>query len=321
MSNNWDTKRETALKILTDELNITSVEVTRFPTGLCHSVYYVKTEDDEYVLRITESKWHYDGSVTWLNELARFEIPIPKILKHGHYRDEYYRDVYYTLITYINGKDLGEVYHTLYDFQKRGIAKELAEIQRKVSVIPPEKIESAGSVVSYTPEERIKSIENNIQRSRESIAANKVFDPGVCDAVAELADTFKDYFANIKPVAYLDDISDKNVLIHGGRLAGIVDIDEMGYGDPLEIVGLTNLALLLRKADTNYIDYWLDEMLANDDQRKALTFYTLLSCIAVMGEQGAKFGNDAVVPVNQDKMALLNSIYNKLLTMLQVTAE
>jgi len=313
--NDWDTKKEIALKILKDELNITPVEVTRFTTGMCHSVYYVKTETEECVLRVTESKWHYDGSVKWLNELARFDIPIPKILRHGQYKD-----VYYTLITYINGKDLGDVYHTLTDSQKRDIVKELVEIQKKVSVIPPDKIENSDYYfpLSAVCIERIKDV---IQRVRESIMENKVFDPGVCDAVASAADTFENYFANVKPTTYLDDISNKNVLIHNGRLAGIVDIDEMGYGDPLEIVGLTNLALLLMEADTKYIDYWLDEMQANDIQKKALTFYTLLSCIGVMGEQGAKCSNDTVVPVNQNEVELLNSIYNKLLAMLYSCAK
>ena len=41
-----DTKKDTALKILKDELNITPVEVTRFPTGFCHSVYFIKTESE-----------------------------------------------------------------------------------------------------------------------------------------------------------------------------------------------------------------------------------------------------------------------------------
>jgi len=292
-----DSKKEIALKILRDELNITPIELTRFPTGFCHSVYYVKTETEEYVLRVTESKWHYDGSVKWLNKLTRFEIPIPKIIRHGQYWD-----VYYAIITYIRGKDLGDVYHTLNDFQKREIVKELVEIQRKVSVIPTNEIEGSG----YLPEERINNI---IQRARESITANKVFDPSVCDAVADLVN--KVYFANVKPKAYLDDISTKNVLIHNGKLAGIVDIDEMGYGDPLEVVRLTNMALLLMEADTKYIDYWLNEMQANDIERKAVIFYTLLSCIGFMGERGAKFKNDMVVPVNQDEIELLNSIYNK----------
>lgn len=33
---------------------------------------------------------------------------------------------------------------------------------------------------------------------------------------------FEEYFAGVKPVAYLDDISSKNLLIHNGRISGIM---------------------------------------------------------------------------------------------------
>ncbi|MCL2774092.1 MAG: phosphotransferase [Oscillospiraceae bacterium] len=309
MADEFDTKKEIAFEILKNELNITPMELTRFPNGLCHSVYYVKTETGEFVLRVTESKWHYDGSVKWLNELARLEIPIPQILKNGQYGN-----VYYTLITYINGKDLGEVYHTLNDSEKRDIVRELVEIQRKVSTLPSDMIDGSDN---YSPATCMENVKCKIKMSRESIAENKVFDPNLCDAVAGLAKTFTDYFANVKPTAYLNDIQTNNVLIHDGKLEGIVDIDEIGYGDPFRIVGLTNSILLFMNEDTKYIDYWLDEIKANTIQRKVVTFYTLLYCIGLMGERGSKFGNDTVVPVNQDEVKLLNSIYNKLLTMLQ----
>lgn len=258
-------------------------------------------------MRITskENKHLYDGSVKWLKELAGLGIPIPQILRHGQYDD-----VSYTLITYINGKDLGEVYRTLNDSQKHAIAKEIAGIQRKVSAIPPVKIDGSSAYSSAT---YMGGIKKSIQRSRDAIAANGVFNPDVCDAVADLMNKFEDYFAAVKPLPFLDDISTKNVLIRNGRLAGIVDIDEMGYGDPLTVVGLTNMALLAMKADTIYIDSWLDEMRANAVQRKAEAFYTLLSCIDFMGERGAQFVNGMIVPVKQEEVELFNSIYHELL--------
>jgi len=51
------TSKDIALKVLQDELELSPAEVTRFPTGYCHCVYHVKTKG-EYVLRITNSKWH-----------------------------------------------------------------------------------------------------------------------------------------------------------------------------------------------------------------------------------------------------------------------
>lgn len=301
--NGFDTKKYIALKILKNDLNISPTEITRFPTGFCHCVYYVKTDADECVLRVTDSKWHYDGSVKWLNELVRFNLPIPKILNHGQYEDNYY-----TLITYIQGKDLAEVYHTLDDSQKSKLAKEIAKIQKKVSELPTDLIDGSEN---YSVSACVKNIKNKIERFRKSMEQNKVFDPAVCDNVIDLLDSFGNYLSEIKPAAFLDDISNKNVLIHNGELAGIVDIDEMCYGDSIEVIGFTKLALLAQNADTKYTDYWLDEMQASIAQRKAVNFYVLLYCIDFMSEQGTVFANGNFVPINQEKVDLLNKIYQE----------
>ena len=120
------------------------------------------------------------------------------------------------------------------------------------------------------------------------------------------------YFSQIDPTPFLDDVTTKNLLIHNGKLSGIVDVDEICYGDSLLVVGLTNMALLSMRADTKYIDYWLDELKVDDEQRKAVGFYTLLFCIDFMSEQGMYFNNDKNVSVNQNKVDLLDSIYKEL---------
>jgi len=306
---NSDSKKDIATEILSRELNIVPTKLARFTTGNCHSVYYVEAKNDRYVLRVTSeaNKIYHFGSVKWLNELVKLAVSVPKILSHGRYGE----DIYYVLITFICGKDLGEIYHTLNDYQKRDIVKALSDIQKKVATLPSKKSYGHGDASFVTWSEAIK---NHIERSRKRIRNNNVFDMGLCDAVDEIMGTLENYFSGIEPVAFLDDITTKNVLIHEGRLDGIVDIDEICYGDPLLTVGLTKMALLAMRADTRYIDYWLDEMQVNDVQMQAVTFYTLLFCIDFMGEQGMKFANDNVVEINQEKVELLSSIYSELLS-------
>jgi aminoglycoside phosphotransferase (APT) family kinase protein len=235
-------------------------------------------------------------------------IPVPQILNHGQYGE-----VFYTLITYINGKDLGEVYHALNDLQKREIANELVVIQEKVATLPIKPKE----MYVYPSMEH----ESKIASCREQIQKNKLFEIDICDKVAEIFKAHEDYFKDLQPVAFLDDISTKNVLVHEGKLAGIVDIDEMGYGNPLSVIGLTNMALLAMETDTKYIDYWLDAMNADSVQRKAVTLYTLLSCIDFMSEKGMRYDNDNIVPVNQKEVELLISIYHKLIMAAQAFSQ
>jgi hypothetical protein len=132
--------------------------------------------------------------------------------------------------------------------------------------------------------------------------------------VASAMNGLSDYFTGIKPIPFLDDITTKNVLVNNGRLSGIVDVDEICYGDSLLVVGLTNMALLSMREDTKYVDYWLKEIDANDSQRKAVKFYTLFYCVDFMGEQGMRFGNDKNVPPNQEVIDLLNATYSELIS-------
>lgn len=262
-------------------IGINPVEVTRFTTGYCHSVYHVKTVNEEYVLRITCSNnaEYYFGSIKWLSELAQHGLPLPRLIKNGKYED-----MHFALISYIHGVDLDEVYSGLNSCQKYEIAKELSNIQRIVSTLPNG---NYGYNEFATWREYLQTI---IDRASQRIKKNGVFDPSVCDKI-KFDDDLTVYFMNVKPTAFLNDITTKNVLINDGKLAGIVDIDEMCYGDPLLTVGLTKMALLIAEADTDYIDFWLDEMNATDIERQAVRFYTLLFCFDFMSEQGMRFDN------------------------------
>ena len=302
-----DTRKHIAVEILND-IGITPTEIFRFTNGYCHSVYYVKSESGECVLRVTggENEKYYHGAVKWLSELSKLGIPVPKIIKHGQYKD-----VFYTLISFLPGKDLGDVYHTLTDFQKRDIVRELAEIQRKAAALPA--CERYGDYDSDSFETWSDFLSSYVNRSYERIKKNGVFASEICETVTEVMRGFEDYFAGIKPIAFLDDITTKNVLIHNGKLSGIVDVDYICYGDALKVVGLTNMALLATQADTVYIDYWLSEIGADETQRKAVTLYTLLTCIDFMSEQGMRFDNGNSVSVNKETTELLKSIFNKLI--------
>ena len=297
-----------AKDILKDVLNIAPDIMTRFTNGYCHSVYYIEADKNKFVLRITkkENEVYYHGSIEWLTKLSALGIPVPQIIKHGQFDD-----VFYNLISFIDGKDLGDVYHTLTDCQKHDIAKDLTIIQEKVSTLPCADLFGYNTFLSWN-----EYIESIIKRSNERIKKNGIFDGNICNNLISAMQGFNEYFSQVNPTPFLDDVSTKNLLIHNGKLSGIVDIDEICYGDSLLVVGLTNMALLSMGEDTKYIDYWLDELKADDEQRKAVLFYTLLYCVDFIGEQGMSFGNNNEVLVNQVKIELLNLIYDKLINMI-----
>lgn len=113
------------------------------------------------------------------------------------------------------------------------------------------------------------------------------------------------------PIAYLDDISTKNLLIHNGHISGIIDIDWMGIGDKLTFVALTNTALLNMECDTDYVDFILEEMQVNETEKQAFLFYSLMYCVDFMGERGMQF-MDKKIEVNDAVISRLNDIYERL---------
>jgi hypothetical protein len=82
-------------------------------------------------------------------------------------------------------------------------------------------------------------------------------------------------------------------------------------GDVLTFAALTYVALLNMGYDTDYVSFILDEMDADDIQRKAFLFYSLMYCVDFMGERGTNY-KDIVVEVNSQIIDRLNDIYDRL---------
>ena len=100
------------------------------------------------------------------------------------------------------------------------------------------------------------------------------------------------YFSAVRRIAFLDDITVKNVLIHARKLSGIVDVDVACYGDSLLTLGLTRMALLERGWDLEYVDSWAGELDLSSEQRQALRLYTALYCVDFLSEIGQEFNSN-----------------------------
>ena len=308
MFNLVDEKKEIALTILRYVCDLPVSEVVRYPNGYCHSVYFAQAGAEKYVLRVTNEseKQYYMGALQWLPQLENLGIPAPKIVKNGRYED-----VYFCLITFIPGDDIGNIYDSLSKSQKRNIARDIAEIQKKVALLP------TGHFYGYTADEVPYStwadfLNSQIQRSQERLAQNGVWGTDICDILKAQMNDLQHYLSTVRPTAFLGDITTKNVLVQNGKLSGIVDVDEICYGDSLLVVGLTHMALLAAEADTDYTAYWLEEMNPGAEKRKAVELYTLLFCVDFMSEQGMRFGNGNSVPVNPKTIAVLNRSFAQL---------
>lgn len=276
--------------------------ITRCAVGHGNYVYIVELADRKVVVRCSEEIGAYKDTIYWLEKLVTIDIPVPRVLGKGVF--EGYE---YLILTYFEGQDIGLVYTKLTDEEKREIAKTVVEIQNRVSALQLEDIPADWSwKESY--------VEDRLNRAKERIIANGCyFEPEKVDRLMEVSKNpeLAEYFETIRPIAYLDDISTKNLLIHEGRVTGVIDIDWMGEGDKLTYAAMTKMALMNMGCDTDYVTYLLEEMHLTEAEKKAFAFYTLLYCVDFMGERGMWF-MDKQVPVSDEIVETMNGIYEKL---------
>jgi aminoglycoside phosphotransferase (APT) family kinase protein len=77
-----------------------------------------------------------------------------------------------------------------------------------------------------------------------------------------------DYLKAIPATPFLWDASERNVLVHNGKITGIVDVDELCFGDPSFVIALTSTALELEEQDTVYTRSTLDPSLRGRFRQK-----------------------------------------------------
>ncbi len=301
------------LKTLGSILGSPVVSWERFPVGLCHRVYKLSTSSDSYVLRVAhESTAKYlKGTRHWIGQLAPLGLPIPELVYDGSDRQPPFQ-----ILSMMPGRDLGEVYPRLANDQKRSIAAELIEMQRRVASLPRPR--HYGYMFSYEDGEAAPNWEtvifHQLAGSIERLRENGVFETRLPRQLQKRLEDYRGYFSRIRPVAFLADATTKNVLVEAGRVSGLVDLDEVCFGDWLTWIALTHVALAGDGHDTVYAEEL--ERLADLDegQTGACHIYKALFAVDLMAEVGMAFNREAAVTASDERKMRLEAMLETNLT-------
>jgi aminoglycoside phosphotransferase (APT) family kinase protein len=114
------------------------------------------------------------------------------------------------------------------------------------------------------------------------------------------------YFAGVRPVCFLDDLTIKNVLVEDGTLQGIIDVDSVCYGDPLLAVGST---LALIAAEIGAAGQFYGEELVRcwnptRNELRAIRFYAALWSIGLLSVAGDPARAQALGSIADDMLRL-----------------
>jgi aminoglycoside phosphotransferase (APT) family kinase protein len=288
--------------------------IARFPTGLANYVYdVVLTDGRNVVARIAaeENRRQIDGGIFWSGALRGIGVPLPALLFADAEADPFA----YMVLERLPGTDLGNVYDCLSSEQKQTLAERLAEIQGRVGGLP---LGRGYGFVSRLDDPVVHRtwrcvLDASLARSYERVKSVPQVDVNRLRRI-EAALAHEDaYLAAVAPTAFLDDITTKNVIIDAGRLTGIVDVDEVCFGDPLFTLGLTRMSLLARGWKVDYIDHWAEILELNARQIHILDLYTAIHCTSFIGELGQRFNRDTVSPIDRGKVNRLLDIFDGLM--------
>lgn len=308
----FQTPTQTNIKDIVEKTMKMSVSsVKRFPTGLCHYVYDVKTNKQNLVVRVAhpDNSKYLEGALFWYEKLKPKGVPLPEI---------YYRDIkaqhspyHFYIMDRLDGTDLGNIYSRLSTVDKNKLTDEIVSIQNKVAELPRGK--GFGEV--YTDKDKFEyqnwsDFFYKGEESKKTLKRLGIFNPKYADILQNEIEKHTSYFNQVKSIPFLDDITTKNIIINENNdLSGIVDVDFMTYGDKIFNIALTRMSLLASQDKTDYIDIWCQKEGLNDEQYEALRLYTLSHCVGFMCEVGQSFNKDDV-KVDMKKVEHLKRVFD-----------
>jgi hypothetical protein len=305
-----DPQPRDAAAVAAEVLGAPAASVRRFPTGLAHFVYDVRLADGRSaVIRMSRRAdlAAARGAVYWSSLLRPIGVPPPALL---HSDLSLARWPFPLLVLErLSGDDLGIVYRQLGRGELRSLAERLAAVQAIVAALPP------GGGYGFAP-----SLEGPfaqprwadvvaalLARSRMRIRNAGVVDEGLADPIERAVERLTGYFAGIAPVPFLHDITIKNVIVQAGQLSGIVDVDDLCFGDPLLLIALIRMALLADDLDPFYVEQWIEIVRPDAGQAAAIDLYTALYCLDFIGELGQRFNRPAPEPVDAARLERLRT--------------
>lgn len=291
--------------------------IERIPIGISNEVYDVVLKNKSVIIRLSPTDKYLRGSHVHIPEFKALNIKVPDLLAEDYTQSRI--PLFYQIQSKIEGKDLGCVIQTLNQSQLITLAKEIATIFLKVKTLPVTDqfglIWGGDNDLSDSWAERMKIwVEESIARGKET----GVMDDKISHIAHRLYAKYEPYFNTIKPTMYYGDICSKNVMIYRGKFNGLVDLDGLTQGDPLEALGRIKLSWYKTPYGELYINTIMQELNLDHQEQQTVIMYALLNQISWACENGIQFNQNTKPIVNWEKAAADKKIILRLTDELQL---
>jgi aminoglycoside phosphotransferase len=287
------------------------VSVVRFTTGICHWVFDVRLETGaSVVLRMTTASLRpaMVGALHMNKLLRPMGVPLPRVL---------YADLEATFPTLVlerlAGTDLGHVMASLSGQSLKVIAGRLTKAQEIVSRLPAAGRYGYAATAEMAPCETWHDVlAESLARSRRRLSRARLFSLEIADRVEDMLKAVQPEANRIRAVPFLHDTTTKNVIVTpNGHFSGIVDVDDLCWGDPRYAPALTLAAIQAFGGSDQYVAAWMQLARFRDD--RLFRSYVALCLLDFLSEQGTAFnGNEA--EADAEKQAHLLALLKRTLT-------
>jgi aminoglycoside phosphotransferase len=267
-----------------------AVAVHRFTTGSAHFVFEVTCAGGrKIVVRAgpEASRAALTGSARLYRLLHPLGVPLPEILAEN--LDHRFP---YLVLERLPGSDLGHLIRGLDDAALEGVAARVARAQAIVATTPTAGRYGYAVEPSSAPFTTwSQTLDANLTRSRQRLAGTGLFGIENVEKVAELISHARDELDRFAATPFLHDTTTKNVIVTpDGSFSGIVDVDDLCFGDPRYVVALTEASLSAFGGSRRYTQHWLKIARFEDD--RIFRLYVSLFLVDFMSEYGQVFNGN-----------------------------
>ena len=305
-----------ARQIVAQHLGVQPIEVQRFLTGAMHYVYEATFErHPPVVVRIAASYGHaaMRGAAQLSRLLRPRGVPLPAILAEN--LDGPFPSL---ILERLPGTDLGDVVGNLSKDQADAIATAVVAAQRIVASLPSAAGKYGYAVSCETAPHASWShfLLSGLERTRERIAAAGIYDVGEVEPLFAVLEDVDNEINSVAPTPFLHDTTTKNVIVKAeGQFSGIVDVDDLCFGDPRFAVALTRVALLAWGLPLDYTATWMRVAGFADD--RLFRVYLALILAGFMSERGMQFNRDKA-DINPEYNQRLRQLYREAFAPLRI---
>ncbi len=263
-----------------------------------HYVYEATFEDHPpVVVRIAASYGHaaMRGAARLSRLLRPRGVPLPAILAEN--LDGPFPCL---ILERLPGTDLGDVIGSLSKDQADAVVTAVVAAQRIVADLPSA-ADRYGYAVSCQEAPHTSWSQfflSGREWTRARIVAAGIYDVEEIEPLFAVLQDMEGVLNAVAPTPFLHDTTTKNVIVTAeGRFSGIVDVDDLCFGDPRFAVALTWVALLTRGLPLDYTATWMRVAGFADD--RLFRVYLALILAGFMSERGMQF-NRAEVDTNSE---------------------